>query len=109
MKMCSIAFYPDIIMYRYSRSHSIPTTSGNLTLFADDHDYMADGRGCSCIIHCCFGISMLQNQKVNYKLQFIRSRCNSAFMQWLNSEDKLNTNNPIILKSLLIINICRTI
>jgi len=86
--------YLNIIRYRYSRSHSIPTTSGKLTLFADDHDYMAEDAFASFIV--CFGISMLQNQKVNYKLQFIKSRCNSAFMQLLSSEDKLSTNNPII-------------
>ena len=56
--------------------------------------------------HSLFGLVLLcyKTQKVNSTLQFIRSRYNSAFMQWLCSEDKLSTNNPIILKSLSIIN-----
>jgi hypothetical protein len=86
--------YLDIIRYRYSRSHSISTTSGNLTLFADDHDHMGDGRGCSCIIHCLVWYYYVTKLKSKlYTPQFIRSRYKSAFMQRLSSEDKLSTNN----------------
>jgi hypothetical protein len=45
-----------------------------------------------------FGITMLQKPKRNYTLQFIKSKYNNAFMQWLSSKDKLSTNNAIILK-----------
>ena len=51
--------------------------------------------------HSLFGLVLLcyKNQKSKlYTLQFISSRYCISFMQWLSSEDKLSTNNPIILE-----------
>ena len=65
MQMCSIAFYLDIIQYRYSRSCSISTTSGSLTLFLltiifYDRDTLA-------IIHCSvWYYYVTKTKKVNY-------------------------------------------
>jgi hypothetical protein len=51
-----------------------------------------------------FGKNKIEKTKTNHNNSKLMLRCNSldqgtaAFMQWLSSEDKQSTNNPIVLK-----------